>query len=405
MTSEFARRAGFTLGALLIYRLGCNIPLPGIKIDLLEQLFRAAKPVGLLSLLMPPNGIHRLAIFALGIIPYITAAVFLQVAGIVIRPIRTLRMRGVDGRRIERRITLCITVALAAFQAYGVALALEGTRGAIEDPGALFLISTVVGLAGGTIFLVWLSEQITFYGIGNGIALILLSGGATAFADQVVVIVDGGERGFLTSNTVLGLALATVLITGLVVLVERAQRRFAIDFSDRRNGDQTITESSTDLIVKLNPAGIIPVLLASWAFGIMFTFASLSPHWSTQITAQLVIGRPAYFAVHAILIVIFTLLYTAYVFDPGGIADRIQRYGGTIRLIPPAEPTAAYLDQALSRTALFGAIYLAAICLGPDIVTIYARVPFHLGGLPLLITVCTALDLETQVRGQLRFDE
>ena len=148
MTSEFARRMGFTLGALLIYRLGCNIPLPGIKIDLLEQLFRAAKPVGLLSLLMPPNGIHRLAIFALGIIPYITAAVFLQVAGIVIRPIRTLRMRGVDGRRIERRITLCITVALAAFQAYGVALALEGTRGAIEDPGALFLISTVVGLAG-----------------------------------------------------------------------------------------------------------------------------------------------------------------------------------------------------------------------------------------------------------------
>ncbi len=404
MTSEFARRVGFTLGALLIYQLGCNIPLPGIKIDLLEQLFRAPKPVGLLSLLMPPNGIHRLAIFALGIIPYITAAVFPQVAGIVIRPIRSLRIQGVGGRRIERRITLCITVALAAFQAYGVAFALEGTH-AIEDPGALFLISTVVGLAGGTIFLAWLSEQITFYGIGNGIALILLSGGATAFADQVVVIVDGGERGFLTSNTVLGLALATVLITGLVVLVERAQRRFAIDFSDRRNGDQTTTELSAYLIVKLNPAGIIPVLLASWAFGIMVTFASLSPHWSTQITAQLAIGRPAYFVVHAILIVIFTLLYTAYVFDPGEIADQIQRYGGTIRLIPPAEPTAAYLDQALSRTALFGAIYLTAICLGPDIVTIYARVPFHLGSLPLLITVCTALDLETQVRGQLRFDE
>ena len=183
----------------------------------------------------------------------------------------------------------------------------------------------MVGLAGGTIFLAWLSEQITFYGIGNGIALILLSGGATAFADQVVVIVDGGERGFLTSNTVLGLALATVLITGLVVLVERAQRRFAIDFSDRRNGDQTTTESSAYLIVKLNPAGIIPVLLASWAFGIMVTFASLSPHWSTQITAQLAIGRPAYFVVHAILIVIFTLLYTAYVFDPGEIADQIQR--------------------------------------------------------------------------------
>ncbi len=405
MTSEFGRRVGFTLGALLIYRLGCNIPLPGIKIDLLEHLFQAPKPVGLLSLLMPANGIHRLAIFALGITPYIAAAVFLQVAGIVIRPIRSLRMQGVDGRRIERRITLGLTVALAAFQGYGVALALEGIHGAVEDPGALFLISTVVGLAGGAIFLAWLSEQMTFYGIGNGIALILLSGGATAFADQVVVIVDGGERGFLTSNTVLALALAMVLITALVVLVERAQRRFAIDFSDRRNGDQTITDLSAHLIVKLNPAGIIPVLLASWAFGIVVTCASLIPHWSAQITTQLLVGTPGYFAAQAVLIVIFTLLYTAYIWDPGDIADRLQRHGGTIRSIPPAEPTVAYLDQALSRASLFGAIYLTAICLGPDIVTIYARVPFHFGGLPLLITVCTVLDLEAQLRGQLRFDE
>ena len=190
--------------------------------------------------------------------------------------------------------------------------------------------STVVGLAGGTIFLAWLSEQITFYGIGNGIALILLSGGATAFADQVVVIVDGGERGFLTSNTVLGLALAISPHHRL----SRSGRAGATTLCDRlfrpSEWGSDDPESSAYLIVKLNAAGIIPVLLASWAFGIMVTFASLSPHWSTQITAQLAIGRPAYFVVHAILIVIFTLLYTAYVFDPGEIADQIQRYGGTI---------------------------------------------------------------------------
>lgn len=397
MALELARRVGFTLGALLIYRLGCNIPLPGIKFDLLEHLFRAQAPLAPLSFLVPPNGMHRLAIFALGITPYISAAVLLQVAGIVIRPIRSLRMQGVRGRLIERRLTLYLTVALAAFQAYGVGLALEDIQGAVASPGALFLVSTVVTLAGGTVFLGWLSEQMTFYGIGNGIALVLLSGTATAFADDIAVIIAGGQRGFLTGNAALGLVAAMVLLTGLVVLVERAQRRLSIDFAERRNGGRTIAHSSADLIIKLNPAGIIPVIVASWALGILVAFLSLNPDWSAPIAAQLAIGRPGYFAVYAVLIAIFSLVYTAYLLDPDEIMDRLHRRGGTIRSIP----TAAQLDQALSRTALVGAIYLAAVCVGPDIVAIYAGVPFHFGGLPLLITVCTILDLEAQVRGQL----
>jgi len=411
VTSEFAQRVGFTLGALLIYRLGCNIPLPGVKFEVLEMILRTQRPIGMMSLLLPPSGLRHAAIFALGITPYISAAVLVQLAGILSRRLRSLQMQGAAGRLIERRITLCLTVVLAGFQAWGVALALEkiNAQGTAESTDILFLISTVITLAGGTIFLAWLSEQIGAFGIGNGIALILLSGTATIFANPIDAIVDGSQHGYLTSNACVGIVVVTIFLTVFVVLMEQARRQFPIDYPERRIGERTFRNLTAVMPIKLNLAGIIPVILAAWMLGVIGTFLDLLdltgshyPHWVMTIARQLAPGAPAHLLLYGILIVFCTFFYTAYLFDPEDVAERLRQDGGVIRSIAPGEPTVAHLDRALSWTSAFGAIYLAAICLLPEILMSYARPPFRFGGVSLLILVCTVLDLETQVRGYLR---
>lgn len=402
MTSDFVRRAGFTLGALLIYRLGCNIPLPGINVDLLEQMFRERPATGLKALLLASGNIPHLAIFALGITPYVSAAIMLQLGGFVFGRLRRLQSQGERGRQTLRRLTFGLTMGLAAFQSYGVGMALEQIKAIVVDPGSLYLVSTVATLTAGTIFLAWLSEQMTTFGLGNGIALLLLAGSLTALRDPVVTIADLGARGLMSSNTQLSLIVLVVFTTSAVIAVERARRLFPIDYSDRRIGDRRFEGLSSALQIKLNPAGVIPAILASWLLGIAVIIASLvaDPDFIAHYLAP---ERPAYLALYGMLLFVCALFYSAYVFDPEQAAEHLKKQGGTIRSIAPGAATVAHLDKAVSLIVLFGAIYLVVICLLPPILTLYLHVPLYLGGLPLLILVCTAVDFYDQIRGHLGF--
>jgi preprotein translocase subunit SecY len=403
MTSEFVRRAGFTVGALLIYRLGCNTPLPGINFTMIEQMFRTQAAGGLKAALLSAGGSYmHLAIFALGVTPYISAAVLLQFGGIVFGRLRRLQSEGERGRQTLRQLTFGLTIGLAAFQAYGVGVGLEGIKGVVINPGALYLLSTVATLTAGTVFLAWLSEQMTVFGLGNGLALILLSGTTVALRDPVVTITDLNVRGLLSSITLLSLIGLVVFATAAIVVFELARRRFPIDYSQRQIGDRVFEGLSSALQIKLNPAGIIPAILASWLLSIAIMTVGFIAG-ADLITKYLVPGRPVYLVLYAILIFVSTLFYAAYVFNPEQAAEDLRKQAGAIRSIAPGEATVAYLDSAVSRIVLFGAAYLVVICLLPDILRFYLHVPFYFGGLSLLILVCTVLDFDDQLRGHLGF--
>lgn len=407
MTWEFKRRVAFTVGALLIYRLGCYIPLPGINPAVWDQLFRApaSGDLGLL-LLSSGGGLRRLAIFALNITPYISAAVLVQLATIASARLRALNSQGRSGRQIVRSITLGLTILVAALQAYGVAVALERVNGIVANPGWVFIITTIITLTGGVLFLAWLSEQITLRGIGNGIALILLSGAVPALWVPIVEAVELGRRGLVSSNVMVVLVVLVVVVTGFVVLMERAERRLPIQYSRRQADGRVIENLSSYLPIKLNSAGIIPIILASWALSLLIAFLNLftgqALPWLTTVATRLANGQPLYLILFAILIVVCTFFYAAYVLDPEATAKRLRHNGGAMPSIQPGEPTASHIDYVLSRTTVIGAAYLTLIVLMPEILIKYMRAPFYLGGQSLLILVCTMLDLSTQVRGELR---
>jgi preprotein translocase subunit SecY len=406
MMTELARRIAFTLGILLLYRLGSNIPLPGIDAEVWAQMLRNESG-DLRSLLLFTGGVHRLAILALNLTPYISAAVILQLATIVCRPLRALNLQGERGREIIRKTTLGLTALLAAFQAYGIALAIEGLRngGIVAMPKSLFVVSTVVTLTGGALLLAWFSEQITSRGIGNGIALILLAGSMSALREPVLAIRELAIHGLASQNVVLGLSAALVGITCLVVLIERAVRRFDIRFTKFQAGGRVFENLTSGLSIKLNPAGIIPAVLASWLLSILITTvylaAKMAPHLVSPSAVQLITGRPLHLVLYGSLIFGCTLFYAAYLLDPERLAGRLREQGGTIASVEHETSIAAYLDYAFSRIAVMGAAYLTLICLLPDIVMWYAKVPVYFGGQVLLILVCTTVDLEAQLRGSL----
>jgi preprotein translocase subunit SecY len=404
--AELARRVAFTLGALLLYRLGSTIPLPGIDVEFWGQMLRSESG-SLRSVLLFTGGAHRLAIFALNLTPYISAAVVLQLAMIACRPLRALNTQGDHGRQVIRKLTLGLTALLAAFQAYGIALGIESVRDGsiVAIPKSLFALSTVVTLTGGTLLLAWLSEQITLRGIGNGIALILLAGSTSALREPILAIRELAIRGLASQNVILGLSITVAGATCLVVLIERAQRRFKIHFAKRQAGGRVFENLTSDLSVKLNPAGIIPALIASWLSSILVTIvyliADIAPHLVTPTAVQLIVGRPLQLVLYASLIFVCTFFYAAYLLGPEQLANRLREQGGTIASVDPGESTVAYFDYALSRITIMGAVYLTLICLLPDIVMWYAKVPVYFGGQLLLILVCITLDLEMELRGSL----
>jgi preprotein translocase subunit SecY len=389
--SDVPQRIALTLGMLVLYRFGTYIPLPGIDPTVWEQVFRSQAGGILGSLdLLASGGIHRLAIFALHILPYVTASLLVQLATIVSRGLRELARSGEGGRATIERRTRYLAAALAALQAVGIAAALQEIGGLVAFSGPLFIISTVITLTGGTLFLVWLSSQITLRGIGNGVAILLFAGIVSQLPATIAQTIELGRQGALPGNALPALLLLVIVVTVVVVVMEGARLRIPI-----RYAKQT-PEGRSDLSVKLNAAGVIPVTVAAWFLTMLVALANL---FSRQTPAWLGSGHPIYLALYAALIILFAFLYTAFVLDPEATAERLKQLGGEISEVAPGEETAAYLDQTISRTTVKSAAYLAVVCLLPQILIGVAGVPFYFGGPSLLLVICTAMDLLAQIQG------
>jgi preprotein translocase subunit SecY len=391
MKSELARRIVFTLGALLVYRLGSYIPLPGIN-----------TPGPQIPGVTVISG-NRFSIFSLGILPYLSAAILIQLVSMVSSKLSALPSGGEAGRRKIARYTIGLAVILAAFQAFGIASGLQGIPNFVNEPG-FFVISTTVTLTGGTIFLIWLSEQITARGIGNGLALILFAGVAAEMPHAVAALFEYIRQGMLSAESVAVLAILWVALVGLVVFVELARRRVPVEFASRKLGDRLLPAQSTHLSLKLNSAGLIPTVVAPWLYLLPLTVAGLlfdpTPPWLPAVYRLVQENHMGRVILISVAIIILTFIYTAFVVDPEPAADSLRKYGGAIPEIEPGEATAAHIDRVVSYTTCIGALYLAAVFLIPELLLTYGEAPFYLGGATVLVVVCTVLDIETQVRGR-----
>ena len=403
---ELKRRIWFTLGALLVYRLGTYIPLPGIDPAAWEQIFRtnAGGILGVFNM-FAGGGIHRMAIFALNIMPYISASIIIQLMTTVSPELERLKKEGEQGRKMINQYTRYLTVLLAAVQSYGISVGLEGFGQTVTDPGFFFRISTVITLTGGTMFLMWLGEQVTSRGIGNGISLIILAGIVAELPSAIAGTLELGRQGALSTGLILVVVVMAVAVIAFIVFMERAQRRLLIQYPKRQVGNRMFEGQSSHLPLKLNTSGVIPPIFASSLLLLPTTVANFNagqiPDWLAVITAQLGHGRPLFLALYVALIVFFAFFYTAIVFNPTETAENLKKHGGFIPGIRPGERTAEYIDYVLSRITVIGAAYLAIVCVLPEILISYAAVPFYFGGTSLLIVVSVTMDTVAQIQGYL----
>jgi preprotein translocase subunit SecY len=407
-SEELKKRIWFTLGALIIYRLGTYIPLPGIDPAAFEASF-TGKQQGVLELfnMFAGGAVQRMAIFALNIMPYISASIIIQLMSSVVPSLEAIKKEGEGGRKILNQYTRYLTVVLAIFQAYGISIGLEGQTGVVSDPGMFFRISTVLTLLGGTMFLMWLGEQITARGIGNGSSLIIFAGIVAAFPSAVISTLELGRQGAISTAIILGVIVMSIVVVAFIVFMERAQRRLLITYPKRQVGNRVYEGQTSFLPLKLNTAGVIPPIFASSLLLLPTTIASFSQSqggtgFLATLTTYLGHGRPLYMLVYVGLIVFFAFFYTAIVFNPTETADNLKKHGGFLPGIRPGERTAQFIDSVLVRITVLGAGYLAIICLLPEMLISYAALPFYFGGTSLLIVVSVTMDTVAQVHGHLQ---
>jgi preprotein translocase subunit SecY len=404
---ELKRRIWFTLGALIVYRLGTYIPLPGIDPEALRQSFQNASG-GVLGLFNMFSGgaVERMAIFALNIMPYISASIIIQLLTSVMPTLETLKKEGESGRKVLNQYTRYLTVLLAVFQSWGIAVGLQSSGSIVRDPGLFFIISTVITLTGGTMFLMWLGEQITARGIGNGASLIIFAGIVANLPTAIAGTLELGRQGAISTPLILVVLVMAVAVIYFVVFVERAQRRLLINYPKRQVGNRMYEGQTSFLPLKLNTSGVIPPIFASSLLLLPATVASFQANQGemgiiSTLTAYLSHGRPAYVFLYAALIAFFAFFYTAVVFNPQETADNLKKHGGFIPGIRPGERTAEFIDHVLTRITVIGAAYLVLICLIPEILVSYAALPFYFGGTSLLIVVSVTMDTIAQVHGHL----
>lgn len=404
---DLKKRIWFTLGALLVYRLGTYIPLPGINPDAFAQAF-ANQSRGVLGVFNAFAGgaVERMAIFALGIMPYISASIIMQLMTSVIPTLEALKKEGEQGRKVINQYTRYGTVLLALAQAYGISVGLEGGNGIVSDPGMFFRLSTVITLTGGTMFLMWLGEQITARGIGNGISLIIFAGIVAGLPHAMGQTLELGRTGALSTGLILTIIVLAIVVIAAIVFFERAQRRLLIQYPKRQVGNRMFQGDTSHLPLKLNTAGVIPPIFASSLLLLPATLAGFSntatlPAWAGTILAALGHGQPLYMFLYGAMIVFFCFFYTAIVFNPKDTADQLKKHSGFIPGYRPGERTAEYIDYVLTRITVVGAIYLVIVCLLPEFLISSAGVPFYLGGTSLLIVVSVTLDTVAQVQGHL----
>ena len=404
---ELKKRIWFTLGALVIYRLGTYIPLPGIDPAAFAANF-TGKQQGILQLFNMFSGgaVQRMAIFALNIMPYISASIIIQLLSSVLPSLETLRKEGESGRKVLNQYTRYLTVALAAFQAFGIAVGLEGQPGIVSYPGWFFRISTVLTLMCGTMFLMWLGEQITSRGIGNGSSLIIFAGIVSAFPSAIANTLELGRQGAISTGLIFAVILMALAVVTFIVFMERAQRRLLVTYPKRQVGNRVYEGQSSFMPLKLNTSGVIPPIFASSLLLLPTTVANFAQRGGSGvlglITTYLGQGRPLYMFLYVALIVFFAFFYTAIVFNPTETADNLKKHGGFLPGIRPGERTAQFIDGVLMRITMIGAAYLALICLIPQILISYAALPFYFGGTSLLIVVSVTMDTVAQIHGHLQ---
>ena len=400
------KRIWFTLGALLVYRLGTYVPVPGINPEALAQAFDNAQ-TGIIGMFNMFSGgaVGRMAIFALGVMPYISSSIIMQLMTSVIPTLDQLKKEGEQGRKVINQYTRYGTVILSMLQAYGIALGLQGATNIVINPGPFFILTTVVTLTGGTMFLMWLGEQITQRGIGNGLSLIIFSGIVANLPHALVGTLELGREGALSPVVIIGVGAMAIGVIAFIVFIERAQRRLLIQYPKRQVGNRMFQGDSSHLPLKLNTSGVIPPIFASSLLLLPVTVANFTagqgPGWLTTITALLGRGQPLYMLLYGGMIVFFAFFYTAIVFNPTDTADNLKKHGGFIPGIRPGKNTADYIDFVLTRVTVLGAIYLVLVCLLPQVLIDYTGVPFYFGGTSLLIVVSVTMDTVAQVQGHL----
>ncbi len=403
---DLKKRIWFTLGALIIYRLGTYIPMPGVDPAALAK-FAAQNSSGILGWVngLAGGALGRMAIFALNIMPYISSSIIIQLMTTVSPHLEQLKKEGEQGRKKINQYTRYGTVLLAAVQAYGISVGLEGQGNIVIDPGWFFRASTVITLTGGTVFLMWLGEQITSRGIGNGISLIIFSGIVANLPFGIASMLELGRTGQISTFLILGVFVMALAVVAGIVFVERAQRRLLIQYPKRQVGMQMFQGDKSHLPLKLNTSGVIPPIFASSLLLLPITVANFTkgqgPQWLNSLTAMLGHGQPLFLALYAALIIFFAFFYTSIMFNPKETADNLKKQGGFIPGIRPGERTAEYIDYVLTRITMIGALYLAIVCLLPEFLIGYAALPFYFGGTSLLIVVSVTMDTVAQIQGHL----
>jgi preprotein translocase subunit SecY len=403
---ELKKRIWFTLGALIVYRLGTYIPIPGVDTVELAR-FAAQNSSGILGWVngLAGGALGRMAIFALNIMPYISASIIIQLLTTVSPHLEQLKKEGESGRKKINQYTRYGTVLIAALQAYGIAAGLEGQRSIVLDPGLFFRASTVITLTGGTVFLMWLGEQITARGVGNGTSLIIFAGIVAGLPHGLAALLELGRTGQMSTFLILAIFIIALAVIAFIVFVERAQRRLLIQYPKRQVGMKVTQGDSSHLPLKLNTSGVIPPIFASSLLLLPITVANFTkgqgPDWLNRATALLGHGQPLFLTLYALLIIFFAFFYTSIMFNPKDTADNLKKYGGFIPGIRPGERTAEYIDYVLTRITVLGGLYLMLVCLLPEFMIGYAAVPFYFGGTSLLIVVSVTMDTVAQVQGHL----
>lgn len=408
--TELKKRIWFTLGALLVYRLGTYIPVPGVDASVMGEMLQQHGG-GILGMfdMFSGGALGRMTVFALNIMPYISASIIVQLMSAAVPQLEALKKEGESGRKKLNQYTRYLTVLIAMFQSYGIAVGLEGMRGsfgaAVIDPGAFFRLSCVVSLVGGTMFLMWLGEQITARGIGNGTSLIIFAGIVANVPHALASLLELGRTGALSPVFIVTFMVLAVGVIAFIVFIERAQRRIVVQYPKRQVGNRMFGGDSTHMPLKLNTSGVIPPIFASSLLLIPATISGFSGGadlgWLSAIGNALAHGQPLYMLAYAAMIVFFSYFYTAVVFNPVETADNLKKYGGFIPGIRPGSATADHFDYVLTRLTTVGAAYLVVVCLLPEILISRYGVPFYFGGTSLMIIVSVTMDTITQIQSHL----
>ncbi|NLY27984.1 MAG: preprotein translocase subunit SecY [Alcaligenaceae bacterium] len=401
---DLKRRVVFLVLALVVYRLGTHIPVPGINPDALSSMFQQNSG-GILGLFNMFSGgaLERFSVFALGIMPYISASIIMQLMAVVVPTLEAIKKEGEAGRRKITQYTRYGTVLLALFQAVGISVALESQPGLVIDPGMLFRFTTIVTLVTGTMFIMWLGEQITERGMGNGISILIFAGIVAGLPSALAGMLDLVRTDSMSILSALFVIVLVIAVTYFVVFVERGQRRITVNYAKRQVGNKIYGGQTSHLPLKLNMAGVIPPIFASSIILLPATITSWfssnpSMSWLSELAGALSPGQPLYITLYAALIIFFCFFYTALVFNSRETADNLKKSGAFVPGIRPGEQTSRYIDKILMRLTLAGAIYITAVCLVPELMQARWNVPFYFGGTSLLIIVVVTMDFMAQAQ-------